>query len=338
MAIVTYLCDTCDRQIDLPQNKKGLEVVQRCIITDGCRGKLSQIKFQQDYLRGEYPAAVEGLDDWSQRKMLYTHEQAVKSDTWTVVHNLGVFPSIQVFVTRPVSVSTEASASVPCELRNYEEATTELLEITPEDIRTVSVNEFVVEFDRPEQGTIQCIARSSKPVIINQPTEVVDEIQPFLLTKNSELTIATVDPVSSIEIEYIAPDGSVSSVVYNIISTPPNSTVSPWADATDGIFVNGTKYLTHSLDISDPSIVSGSSFYVNRINGIIFDELNFGKNELLFLLTAEPYEVVDKITDKFIDPFGIGSAEASTSFYYDDNEANAYDNLIESVYPSIRIL
>ncbi|KKL11760.1 hypothetical protein LCGC14_2542580, partial [marine sediment metagenome] len=36
MAIVVYKCDLCQRKIELAQNKEGLEVTGRCIITDGC--------------------------------------------------------------------------------------------------------------------------------------------------------------------------------------------------------------------------------------------------------------------------------------------------------------
>ena len=98
MAIVVYKCDVCKRDIELEQNIKGLENIQRCTITHGCRGKLYQTKVLPDYVRGRLPDQVAGLDDWRQRTVLYNHEQTIESDSWLVNHNLGTFPSVSVFV------------------------------------------------------------------------------------------------------------------------------------------------------------------------------------------------------------------------------------------------
>lgn len=343
MTVIVYQCDTCNRTIDLPQNKKGLEVIQRCVITDGCRGKLSQIKVQRDFVRGEFPAAVDGLDDWSQRKLLYTHTQGVQLDTWTVEHNLGVFPSIQVFVERPVVTTTTTTTAIPCELRNYEEATTELIEITPEDIITVDVNKFIVVFNKPEAGVVQCVARSSKPVIINQRITAVAEVQPFQLTKNSSLTLATISNAATVdvELEFITPTGSVLSSVFTVDNVV--SVNSPWfSGGVTNAYINANKYVIRDLNLlSSPSspafaglgVPSGSSFYIKTI-----DSVPLADNEVYMLLANQPLEVVDRLTTKIIDPSTIGLTESANSFYYDNGQLFAYDNLIESIYPPIRIL
>jgi len=345
MAIVTYLCDVCDRKLDVPQNKIGLEVIQRCTITAGCRGKLSQIKYQQDYLRGDYPEAVDGLDDWSQRTLLYTHTQSVNRDTWNVIHNLGVFPSVQVFVEVPTAVAAEALTNLPCEQRDYRNTTTELVEVEPKDIQTVSVNEITVTFDNPQSGAVQCIARSSKPIVINQQEDIVDPgIQPFQLTNLAELSLATLNnnATISIKVKYIAPDGTETSVLYSGIDLSPAIGKSPWSAAGGGVYIDGVKYQTRSFDLTDPdttfTIEIGSSFYIEELDGVPFDDPSLIGNELLILLASSPYAVFDKISNQFVNPFGIGAAEAVTSFYFDGNEAFAYDNLIQSVYPPIREL
>ena len=73
MAIVVYNCDTCKREVELPQNKEGLEVIQRCIITAGCRGKLYQTDLKLNHIRGKLPDSVIGLVDWSQREIGRAH-------------------------------------------------------------------------------------------------------------------------------------------------------------------------------------------------------------------------------------------------------------------------
>jgi len=103
MAIVVYKCDTCKRDIELIRNIEGLETVQRCVITLGCRGKLYQTKVHPDFTRAALPTDVLGLDNWLQRKVLHNHEQTIESTEWLVTHELGTFPAISVFVDRPTT-------------------------------------------------------------------------------------------------------------------------------------------------------------------------------------------------------------------------------------------
>ena len=64
MAVVQFLCDTCKRTIEIPQDPRKLEVIKRCVITEGCRGNLLQQRVFQNFVRGRPTEPVTGLEDW----------------------------------------------------------------------------------------------------------------------------------------------------------------------------------------------------------------------------------------------------------------------------------
>ncbi len=70
MAIVVYKCDVCKREKEYIRNVEGIEKIQRCTITHGCRGKLFQVELLPDYIRASSSARVLGLDEWRERKVL----------------------------------------------------------------------------------------------------------------------------------------------------------------------------------------------------------------------------------------------------------------------------
>lgn len=320
MAIVIYKCPVCDRTIELPRNEKGLETVGRCVITDGCRGKLYQLDLKPDFTRGRYPDTVAGLTDWSQRMVLYNHTQSVSEAQWLITHNLGVNPSVQVFV---------------------EQTDETLVEVEPVSIEIISENVVLVTLSREESGIAQCIGRNSKPVITNVRVEdEVTEVAPFQLSGNSELTIATLDTSTNIDLvlTYTTPDGRVFDLTYTVDNIP--SITSPWSD-TDNVYFHGKTYVVRSfsginqVSITNGSVSDSSSFYIKSID-VGSGARSLFNEEVIFLLADSPYSDVDKRTETFVDPTLIGADEASFSFYYEDTEFYVYDNLIESVYPPIR--
>ena len=169
MAVVVYKCDTCEREIEKPQNVDGLEVISRCVITLGCRGKLYQVDYKQDFIRGRNPEPVAGLDDWFKRKALYNHTQTIEANTWTVTHNMGIHPSVQVFV---------------------EVGGGELVEAQPSAINIISPDKLEIEFGKDDRGldifrtgVAQLIARSTRP-ISDTAVDLVEEEVPFIQISN----------------------------------------------------------------------------------------------------------------------------------------------------------
>jgi len=324
MAVVVYQCPVCNRTIDIVRNEAGLETVGRCVITDGCRGQLYQLELKDNFTRGRYPDAVAGLTDWSQRKILYDHTQTISEDTWLVTHNLGVNPSVQVFAN-----TAESGGE------------TILAEIEPDSITIVDENNIIINLSRAESGTAQCVGRSSKPIIDNvRVEEQSTSIQPFQLSGNSEISIATLDDTTSISLvlTFTTPDASEFDLTYTVDDSP--SILSPWSDINN-IFFHGKKYTIRSfsginnVSITDGSVTDSSSFYVKTID-VGNGPRGLFAEEVIFLLADSPYGEADKRFDVFNDPTVIGASDATFSYYYEDGEFFVYDNLIETVYPPIR--
>lgn len=320
MSVVTYKCDTCNRQVEIPQNKKGLEVIQRCVITDGCRGKLHQTELKLNYIRGSLPDSVFGINDWTQRGVLYNHNQTIRSQVWTVTHNLGVFPSIQTYVER--AVSSESGDKI------------ELIEIIPESIQTINVNELNVTFNKPESGIAQCIARSTRPT--TQQTQTVTTTSTQIST-GGELSIATLDNSLTIDVylRFVSPTGTETTIVYTVDDEP--SVLSPWV-SVNKVIVKGKTYTVRSFnflyllgnirnEFTDGTIPNGSAFSITGLNS--------NSQELLILLSAEPHTQFDKIKNQYLDPTTITLAQASTSLIYTEAELYASATLIKTIYPYI---
>ena len=323
MTVVVYKCPVCDRTIDIVQNEQGLETVGRCVITDGCRGKLYQLSVKQDFRRGGYPDAVAGLIDWTQRKVLYDHTQSVADSEWLIEHKLGVYPSVQVFVDTPSGDGTV------------------LVEATPDSITVVDENNVIVNLSREESGVAQCVGRSSKPVIANvRVEETTTEVALFQMSGNSEITIATTDTSENITLvlSFTTPDGRTVDLTYTVDDVP--SITSPWSD-TDRIFFHEKAYVIRSfsgvdqVSITDGTVSDSSSFYIKSID-VGSGARSLFNEELILLLADSPYSEVDKRRSSFVDPTLIGADEASFSFFYENGEFWVYDNLVETVFPPIR--
>lgn len=328
MAIVVYRCDVCKRTAQLQQNIEGLERIQRCTITHGCRGKLYQTEVLPDYIRGELPSDVPGLDNWIQRNVLFNYTQAIERDEWVINHKMGTYPIVSVFVDRPLEGN----------LKNREE-------ITPTDIIINDKNTITLKFDRPWSGIAQLVGRQSDPNLL-QPYQRTTEqtVSPVRLSLNGAITIATriatvgENPLVSLDLQYTTSTGTLD-VTYNADDQP--SINSAWINYNK-VIIKGKIYTVRSFnglvsEMSAGSINSGSAFNfvgVDETGGEAFRAIE--KNEILILLASDPYQVVDKQRDRFIDVTSVTSATNPFSFYYDTGEFFAEPNVVQTTYPLIR--
>lgn len=329
MAIVVYRCDVCKRELELQRNVHGLERVHRCTITQGCRGKLYQVKLLPDYIRGEIPDDVSGLDNWVPRKVLHNHTQTVERSEWTIVHNMGTFPIVSVFGNRPTTDDPN----------NREE-------IIPEDIIIIDDNTLKLRFDRPWGGIAQLVGRQSDPDILRpfeRATEVV--VAPTRLSVNGELTIATristtgEEPVVNLNVKYNTTTGTSPTITYEADDQP--SIDSAWIDY-DRVIIKGKIYIIRSFngrvsEMTTGIINSGATFQftgIDQNNTLSFRDIAVG--EVMILLATDPYQPVDKQLTAFIDVTSVTSTKNPFSFYYDSGEFFAEASVIQSVYPPIR--
>lgn len=321
-----YECDQCNRRVRVPSNKQGIDVLQRCIITYGCRGSLRRLTQTKDInSTPAFPPEVEGIQDWFQRRVLYTHIQPVDAQTWHVAHNLANRPTIHAYVYAIVNgIKT----------------------LVPEDqftVATVDLNNTNVTFTRPVSGTIQCITLSSQNATNPEvkPASTAGNI--FQVTTDTgELTVATrftqdngwADSLVDITLEY-ATASPVEITYLNIDDTP--SINSPWVGA-QRIVANGKSYLLRSFDIvntlpapphfANGEILNGTPFRITKINGITINP-----NDVLIALSKSPYAVVDRITNQYID-----AGREDGTLTYDSGKAFSVQGNLRSVYPFIAVV
>jgi hypothetical protein len=337
MSVIQYKCNVCKREIDLVENRQGLEVMSRCIITDGCRGKLYRISRLQDYIRGDFPNRVSGLEDYSHRKVLYNHTQSIAATEWKVEHNLGVVPSVQVLIDVVTESETDLT-NIPCRDRLSEESV-EQTETTDFDVAITGPNTLTITFDNFHSGLAQMIARSSTPFEIETAAE--EEIPIFRLTSTEHfLTVATYNNTISqnstvdFDIVYITPDSGTS--ITKTYTVPISiSSFSPWSDFTN-VLIQGRRYKVRSFntfvsEMSDGTIPDGSSFYFKTVNSRALEN-----QEVIILLSLSPYANIDKITNKLIDASRITASNSALSLFHRDRELFAFTPVIVSVFPPMR--
>jgi len=337
MSIVVYKCDVCKREREFQRNVNGLEKIQRCTITHGCRGKLFQVKVLPDYVRASRSEAVLGLDDWRQRKVLYNHIQTIARDSWSVEHNLGTFPSISVFVNIPIEGNDD----------NIEE-------IIPTDVSIVDENNITLTFDRPWAGQAQMVARQSDPDLLKPFTRLVSPTDVVLqqISNSGEIAIATrlstVGDCDNISLStaYTTTQNTIINHTYDQVNVTLANSASPWKDF-NRVVIKGKIYTIRSFsgiipEMLDETIGSGSTF---RFTGIIPDpecsppdstSRAIQRDEVFILFANNPFEVVDKVLSKYIDVVDVTDTENIFAFLYDSGEFFSQPDVIQETYPPIR--
>ena len=109
-----YQCDVCSRKIRVLTSRTGIDVVQRCTITYGCRGRLHQLRDAKEInSTPAFPSEVAGVQDWFQRRVEYTHTQQIGTKTWTINHELANKPLVYAYVLKQTEASETVSVTAP---------------------------------------------------------------------------------------------------------------------------------------------------------------------------------------------------------------------------------
>ncbi len=346
MAVIEYKCTVCKRQIEIPENTEGLEVIQRCIITEGCRGELYRIDRKQGIDRGSLPPRVPGLLDYTPRRALFNYTQSVQSRDWFITHNMGVVPSVQVLINTAAEAVSSGEDDTPCVLRGVLD-TYDQIETTDFEIEILNANEIVLHFTDPQSGSAQLLARSTA-FEITQPATATQPETFQLTSTGSLLSIATLNEVIpepndiTIEITYRSPDTLTTIVHTYNIGTSANVN-SPWDDF-ETILIQGKRYKVRTFDVfisemADGTLPDGSSFYFSALDIQASGSpppRDIEPREVFVLLGLDPYANVDKVKDQVIDVSNITAANAELSLFVVDREMFAFDTVIDSTYPPIR--
>lgn len=326
MAVIVYRCDICTRTIEKQQNKYGLEVIDRCVITRRCKGKMHQIKVLQDFNRERLPENITQEDRYIPRNILHNHHQRIITSTWTIKHNLGTYPILNVYVNKPTSQNPD-----------------NVSKISPTSTSIINDDTLSLTFDRPYKGTAQLIGRSSDP---RTPTEIqTPSTKPNVqisVKKQLMLGCRTNFPNEEpkqliIEIKYTNAQQINSTIIYG--AQYIHKQTGPWT-AYKQITYNNKQYQIRSIDLSNnptdnEAIISGSVVKFTGVDPTGKNNIRkIKQNELILLFASDPYDSADIIQDQIIDPFSISDTN-TTSLFLNNGDIFASPSVIQSIYPPI---
>lgn len=322
-----YECSVCKRKVRVPSNRFGLDVMQRCNITSGCRGSLSRVTLTKDInSTPAFPPEVDGVSDWFQRKILYTHQQPIEASKWLVKHNLGNKPIIHVYANQLVG------------------QTVQLVQFQAQSVTILDLNTVELTFSKPVSGLAQCVSLASENLTnstaVAEPVVSLDAI----LTTNavSEISIATLDSsnIVTVELSYVT---SSDTPNVNITYTAVDSTASldsPWAGVRR-VMVNGRRYVVRSFNLishgaaapifGGGQIPNGSAFRFTELNGQPIKQ-----HDVLVLLARTPFTTIDRIHDKYIDAALISSVDPE--LYWDAGLGYCRPSAVKTTYPAILVV
>lgn len=307
---IVFKCDTCDREIQIPQNKKGLDTVGSCVITTNCKGHLFQIGKKENVLQIPIPVPEKtGLQDWIPRKLLFNFEQLTPQRQWTVTHNLGVKPSLQTFIN--VDGSLE--------------------EVTPLEINHLSAFTTIITFSNQQSGIVQCIARSTS-TLTPQSIVALDPEPTFIqIMTGNELTLATIfaDTELTLGVTFLNPDnfaplGAAIPVKFTI----PVSFLSAWKEH-QYVFFNDRLFTVRSANmqevIATNQIPNNAAFYFSTPSALTY-----------ILLSKSPFTNNDKDANNILDLSLISTSSSPELVYQNSGVMYCDTTLIKSVYPPVR--
>jgi predicted RNA-binding protein len=347
MATITYQCSVCDREVDILEKPANLNVFSKCIITNGCRGKLNKISRNQDNIRESFPAPVLGLQDYVQRKVFYPHYQIILNSVWSINHNLGAVPAVDVFV------QTDSSTG---ELTK--------LDINEYKIFIVDKNNCRIEFSIPYTGTAHLVARTSVQDFDLAPTVADNSFKityggifvfaiPKFLTKFSvppvnytqfDLPLDLLNQNIRVRVSVTEPNKEEIICIESINLRTLNST--PWVGWKEILLRKRRNYY-----IKYKSIFSfTSTFELDTLSAkdipdgtqVRFLEIDFGtgsfqpieQGDLLLLLANPPYQSIDKVRNKIID-VGAMIQNDYDYFLYQGGELYTSEVNVQTTYPMI---
>lgn len=334
MTTISYQCDICKRAISKTENKSGLTVFGKCIITQGCHGKLYKTSRNIDDIREVTPFAADGLMDYVPRKAFFEHPQTLLTNQWFINHNLATSPAVTVYV------QTVDGSLVQLDQDNF-------------TITVVNKNSVNLTFNQSYRGVAHCVARSTTTTTVASAAAVTE----IKVTNNGLLTMAIPEVIINTP---PAVNVTMSNLPFNIqvmIKTPSEPEApslefigadidrsSPWSD-WPRILVkkrknyvirtkNILKFLAFGSNAKIDSIPNGTEFRFTTMLLPGSSANSIESRELFFLLSNPPYASIDKVKDKLID-VGEMIASPTDAFVYRNGELYVKSTVVETTYPNI---
>lgn len=345
MATIQYKCDTCERNISLTENVLGLTVFAKCIITEGCKGKLYKLSRSENVLRqtGDFPTPVAGLNDYVKRRGFFEKTINISSNPWKIEHNLGVSPAVTVYF--------------------FNEENNEPFEVSPDEYTVTIVDKDNIEITFPDQskGIVHLISRSSVPLEVTTVSATDDLFQvsheghitlsvPSIITESGTVIFLTEDDFD-LEIEIQIPSNPILTIEETLLLDILPAT-SPWLGWNQILIRKRRNFTTKDLNILSaitaayPSITTleeipdGTSFSIKKIryrnvsDAFVGDLIDIEPRQLFLLYASSPFNGTDKVRNKMVD---VGELLVSSvgRFFIFDGEVFLSESNIEKIYPRI---
>lgn len=306
-----YECDTCRQQIELESSKRDINLLNNCIITQGCKGSLHSTLSTKKAIKEV---------DYQSRNILHEHDQELASDTWTVNHNLTTNPITYVYQDQLDETGKRKQV---------------LLDSNSYELYHIDTSTSVVVFSSPCSGVVHSMARSSTPRTVETPAQTKTYVQ---ATANSILTIAIPIVAASDEfkctLNFISPSTNDTKSVPVVFRPHRNGDDialfnSPWNGA-DEIYLGGYGHKVFSARVDHiikaNNIEEGSPFF--------FNEKGFA-----ILLSNTPYtDSVDMEIDSYIDPSSISSDTLNISAKVTGADLSIEKQHTLCYHPSIKVI
>jgi Predicted solute binding protein len=346
MATNTYKCTICKRTLEKLENTETLDVYAKCIITKGCRGRLTRIGRNLDNIREAFPAFDATVDDYSPRNVFHEHQQKISSDSWRITHKLNTIPSVVVFID-----------GSPAPLLKSEYTVT-----------IVGPNVLTVSFEKQHIGIVQVFSRSSVPDYIETVKDDVKMFQvtsggsfvfalPSIITQDAngnamEVGLNSMPDVPRLEVSIETPGSEArpgednQNITYcyeNLLGAFDDT---PWLGINSILFAKRRQYVLKTKNILDFSTFGNPDIKFKDIpegTKLRFLSVDYGdrvdrpleSKNVLVLLSKSPFEYSDKIKDKVLD---LGEMLWNGfSLTYSNGEFYIEEESIEATYPPIKV-
>lgn len=282
-----FQCDKCNRYTRQIMYENSINFLDVCNITQNCNGNLRPVTSQK--VINKVPSltpAVEGMEDWFQRQLLFTYEQTIGARVWEMTHDLGTVPILRVYIMDENSQLRE----------------------TQDYVAQITNTTTTITFNIAQVGVaqLQALTHVDQELLQTHQT-VVDDTSisnRMQVTTSGEITLATAShsPIYSLTLTYTDSLGNTFDVDYPAIDDNP-SILSPWSSAKT-VLINGKVLKVRSFSIYNTP--NGTEFFESRqITGfqvkVGSDIANQPRNTNILLLTNAPYGVVDRDLTNIID-------------------------------------
>jgi len=353
MATIEYKCDTCKRKITLSENDTGMTVFAKCIITEGCKGTLYKLARNQNIVRQDliFPPPVNGLDDYTQRRVFYDQTFNILANPWEINHDMGVLPAITVYL--------------------FNELTGDPEEVSQDEytVNIIDNDNLEILFSSQKRGIVHLIARSSVPINV----ATVPDLDNLFQVSNTGYMTLIVPSIVNVDDD---PSGQITLNLDDldlevVVQAPTDEAVtnsgtflvdaltseSPWFGWGQVLVRKRRNLSTKSTQLwdlvnptpTDPTYIlladipNGTSIeitairYRNTAMGYLGQYIDIEPRSLMLLLGNSPYSVTDKIRDRLVD-VGRLPITLNGKFYVFDGEIYIDNSVIEMIYPQIELI